>query len=364
MPSARRALRCAYLIVLFLSFSWNARAQNDGIDLAKFGYRHAPAGHPAPPAFSAISYVGEDTLFVTFPAQKQETVYGKPFDYTAVALHKDGFLIAKSVLSGLWEDQLQHRFIIQPKSKVLIVSSDELRIYDLDLVSFKSFKLPEKPQLRLSPDRKTIVVISKEGNEALETTISLPEMNTTSQHLHFDELAVRDAELAVSNTGAVAHAVRDPGAELSISVPSVRWPPQFTTGKYQEPLSFIAEDQLLVSATATTPFPPTYLYIWKADGSIQKIRGPHADLYRSAQPSSDGKRILVTETDVNFFTAMLGGFDCGDCGESNHYSIIDVPSAKALFKRPSHWNCTQALSPSGKEIAELCDGIIRFLPVP
>jgi hypothetical protein len=189
-------------------------------------------------------------------------------------------------------------------------------------------------------------------------------MTTASQHLHFNERAVRDAEVAVSNRGAVAHAVRDPEAELSVSVSENRWPSEFTIGKYQTPLSFAEEDQLLVSAMATTPFPPTYLYIWISDGSPRKIRGTSAGFYTTAQASKDGNRVLVAYTYVNFFLAMLGGFDCGDCGESYHYSVVDIPSAKALITNRQRWNCKEALSPNGKEIAELCDGIVRFIRIP
>ena len=353
--------QCAVLLTIALLHGGFCNAQQ--IDLAQFGY-HAPTGHPAPPAFSAISYISPDTIFVTFAADHPETIYGKPFDYNAAILRKDGSQIARAVLSGFWDDQLQRRFSIQPESKVLIVVADDLRIYDPDLKSFQTSKLPDRPQLRLSPDRKTILILSQDGNEAFAKTITLPELTIASQHLSFNERAVRDAEIAVSNKGAIAHAVRDPGAELSISVSQNRWPPEFTIGKHQTPLSFIGEDQLLVSAMATTPFPSTYLYIWKSDGSTRKIRSTSAGFYTGAQSSLDGNRVLVTYTDDNFFLEMLGGFDCGDCGESYYYSVVDIPSTKALFTHRQRWNCMEALSPNGKEIAELCDGIVRFIEIP
>lgn len=258
---------------------------------------------------------------------------------------------------------MQRRINLQPLSCVLARVGDQLRIYSLDLATYRSIDLTPDPQLRVPPDRNTIVVMSKDGNKAMDTITDIHDPNSHVDHLDFDERAVRDGLLAVSNDGSVAHAVGDPGAELAVHSCSLRWP-EFQIGKYQKPMAFIKNDELLVSAMATSPFPPTNLYLWKTDGTTRKVRGSEAGFYTSAKQSLDGKRVLVTQTNVSFFLAMLGGFDCGDCGESYFYSVVDASSAKAILKRRQNWNCTEALSPNGNELAELCDGTIKFYPVP
>lgn len=115
---------------------------------------------------------------------------------------------------------------------------------------------------------------------------------------------------------------------------------------------------------AKTPFPPTNLYLWKQNGIVRKVRGSKTGFYSSTQPSLDGQRILLKQTNINDLLVLMAGGDCGDCGESYFYSVVDVPSAKVILKRRQQWNCTEALSPSGDELAELCDGVIRFYPIP
>jgi hypothetical protein len=333
------------------------------IDLTKFGYVKAYSGHYTEPAFASLSYVGDSALFITFPVDSKVVTNGLSFDYTAAVIGTNGALIGKAKIVGSYDDVLQRRISIQPATNVLVKVADQLRIYDLDLSSYRSVDLLARTQLRVPPDRKTIVAISQEGNKSMDTIFDLPGGETRIAHLDFDERAVRDGLLAVSNDGSVAHAVSDPGAELAVYSWSRRWP-EFKIGKYQKPMAFIQNGELLVSAMATTPFPPTNLYLWKVDGTLRKVRGSEAGFHTSAKPTPDGKRILVTQTNVSFFGAMLGGFDCGDCGESYYYSVVDASSAKVILKHRQNWNCTEALSPNGKELAELCDGTIRFYPVP
>jgi hypothetical protein len=215
----------------------------------------------------------------------------------------------------------------------------------------------------VSPDRQTVVAISQEGNKSMERIIDLQKAISHIDHLDFDERAVPDVLLAVSNDGSVAHAVRDQDGELAVHSWSLRWP-AFKIGKYQEPMTFTKPDELLISVMAKMPFPPTNLYLWKADGKLRKVRGSDSGFYMTAQPSLDGTHVLVKQTTVSFLGAMLGGFDCGDCGESYFYSVVDAPSAKVILKHRLRWNCAEAISPSGTELAELCDGVIRFYPVP
>jgi hypothetical protein len=339
-------------------------AQSTNIHLKSFGYEVKRDKQGFAPSYSGISYIGRDSLFITFrDAARSESEYGKPFSYNAIVLSRSGELKTRALLSGVTEDQLQLRIPTQPLANILVVSSNELLIYDETLSTYKAISLPERPQLRLSTDRKTVVIISQDGNEASETVISLADLRSRSQHLAFDERAVRDAQLAVSNGGAVAHSVRDPGAELSVAGSGVHWPKQFDVGKYQTPLAFLSENSLLVSAMATTPFPPTHLYVWHPDGTAQQIGHTDSGSYTNAQVSTDGKRIFVKQTDNNFFRGMLGDFDCGGCGETYSYSVVDIPAMKAILKRPHRWNCEQAFSPDGSEIAELCDGVIRFIAI-
>jgi hypothetical protein len=348
---------------MLLSSALVGNSQSTVIDLAKFGYTKTMSGHFAEPAFAAISYVGDSALFVTFPLAVHS--FGtslEPIDYTGIVLNTEGALLGKATIAGNYDDVLQRRIAIQPATNILVKVGDDLRLYEPNLSSYQSIALPPRTQLRVPPDRKTVVAISQEGNKSMDTIIDVSEGTSKIDHLDFDERAVRDGLLAVSNDGSVAHAVSDPGAELAVHSWSQRWP-EFTIGKYQKPLAFTQQDELLVSVMATTPFPPTNLYLWKADGTLRKIRGSNAGFYTSAKPSVDGKRVLTTETNVSFFMAMLGGFDCGDCGESNFYSVVDAPSAKVIFKHRQNWNCTEALSPSGKELAELCDGVIHFYPI-
>ena len=349
------------LALLFPSLQ--AASQPPTIDLAKFGYTKTYSGRYTVPAFASLSYVGEDALFITFPMDRKFASYGQPFNYVALVLSRAGMQIGRAEISGTYDDVLQRRINLQPLSNVLARVRDQLRIYSLDLATYRSIDLAPDPQLRVPPDRKTVVVISKDGNKAMNRITAISDLQTHVDHLDFDERAVRDGLLAVSNEGSVAHAVSDPGAELAVHSWSLRWP-EFQIGKYQKPMAFIQNDELLVNAMETTPFSPTKMYLWKADGTSRKVRGSEAGFYTSAKSSLDGKRVLVTQTNVSFFGAMLGGFDCGDCGESYYYSIVDASSAKVILKHRQNWNCTEALSPSGKELAELCDGTVRFYPVP
>lgn len=340
------------------------QAQNAAIDLAQFGYKKVIAGHYAKPAIASLSYVGDNALFVTFPTTDRTfDTSAQPINYTGMVVSKAGIQLGKAQIPGVLEDVLQRRINIQPLSNVLVKVSDRLRIYNPNLESFRSIELPPRSQIRVSPDRKTVIAISQEGNKSMDTIIDVQNATSHVDHLDFDERAVRDGLLAVSDDGSVAHAVRDPDGELAVHSWSLRWP-TFEIGKYQEPMTFIKSDELLISAMAKTPFPSTNLYLWKADGNLRKVRGSEAGYYNNAKPSLDGTRVLVTQTNFSFFLAMLGGFDCGDCGGSYLYSIVDVPSAKVILKHRQRWNCTEALSPSGTELAELCDGVIRFYSVP
>jgi hypothetical protein len=337
-----------------------AHSQSAAIDLAPFGYKKVMFGRYVAPA--SLSYVGDNALFVTLPTDGTLAPYGQPFDYTGIVLSREGNQIGKTQLSGLYEDLLQKRIATQPLSNILVKVGDQLRIYSLDLASFRSIELPPKSQLRIPPDRKSVVVVSQEGNKSMDTIVAIQSVTSRIDHLDFDERAVRDGLLAVSNDGSVAHAIRDSDGELAVHSWSIRWP-AFGVGKYQEPFAFVKSDELLVSAMATTPFPPTELYLWKQDGAVLKIGGSKAGFYSNAQPSLDGHRVLLTQTNINNFLVLMGGIDCGPCGESYLYSVVDIPSAKVLFKRKQTWNCSVALAPSGKEVAELCDGVIRFIPV-
>ncbi|HZY63402.1 MAG TPA: hypothetical protein VFE38_12855 [Edaphobacter sp.] len=337
-------------------------AQTFSINLSQFGYKKILAGRYSEPAFASLSYVGNNTLFVTFPTDKYSG--GEPFvDYTGIVLSKTGVLLGKIQTKGTLEDVLQRRVNVQPLSNILIEVGDDLRIYSTDLTSFRAIKLPLGTQLRVPPDRKAVVAISPESNKSMDFIIGINGVTSRVNHLDFDERAVRDDLLAVSNDASVAHAIRDSDGELSVHSWSRRWP-AFQIGKHQEPMTFTKDDELLVSVVAETPFASTYLYLWKATGKLSKIHGSKAGFYTSAESSQDAARVLLTQTNVSFFGAMLGGFDCDDCGESYFYSVVDVPSAKVILKHRKRWNCTEALSPSGKELAELCDGVIRFYPVP
>lgn len=355
----RLALICAALLLLTITI---ANAQSTAIDLAPFGYKKVMSGRVAAPAFAALSYVGDNELFVTFPTDRTLADSGQPFNYIGMVVSKAGVEVGKAQFQGVYEDVLQKRINIQPLSNVLVKVRDQLRIYNLDLTSFQSVELPPRSQLRVPPDRKTVVAISQEGNKSMDTIIVVRDVTSHIDHLDFNGRAVRDRLLAVSNDGSVAHAVRDRDGELAVHSWSLRWP-AFEVGQYQEPLAFTKQDELLVSVMATTPFPPTNLYLWKTDGKLRKVRGSEAAFHTAAQSSLDGTRVLVTQTNVSFFLAMLGGFDCGDCGESYVYSVVDVPSARVILKHRQQWNCTEALSPSGTELAELCDGVIRFYAV-
>jgi hypothetical protein len=337
-----------------------AHSQSAAIDLAPFGYKKVMSGRYVAPA--SLSYVGDNALFVTFPTDQTFAPHVQSFDYVGIVVSREGNQIGKTQLSGLYEDLLQKRITTQPLSNVLVKVGDQLRIYGLNLTSFQSVELPSKSQLRISPDRKYVVAISQDGNKSMDTIVAIQGVTSKIDHLDFDERAVRDGLLAVSNDGSVAHAIRDSDGELAVHSWSIRWP-VFGVGKYQEPFAFTKSDELLVSAMATTPFPPTELYLWKQNGEILKIRGSKAGFYSNAQLSLDGHRVLLTQTDINDFLVLMGGGDCGSCGESYYYSVVDIPSAKVLFKRKQAWNCSVALAPSGKEAAELCDGVIRFLPV-
>ncbi len=337
-----------------------ANSQRAAIDLAPFGYRKVMSGRYVAPA--SLSYIGDNALFVTFPTDRTFAPHGQPFDYTGLVVSREGNQIGKTQLSGLYEDLLQKRITTQPLSNILVKVGDQLKIYSLDLATFRSIELPPKSQLRIPPDRKSVVAISQDGNKSMDTIVAIQSVTSKIDHLDFDERAVRDGLLAVSNDGSVAHAVSDSDGELAVHSWSLRWP-AFGVGKYQKPLAFTKSDELLVSTMATTPFPPTELYLWKQDGAVLKIRGSKAGFYSSAQPSLDGHRVLLTQTNINDLLVLVGGGDCGDCGESYFYSVIDIPSAKVIFKRKRAWNCTEALSPGGEEVAELCDGVIHFYSV-
>jgi hypothetical protein len=112
------------------------------------------------------------------------------------------------------------------------------------------------------------------------------------------------------------------------------------------------------------PFPPTHLYLWSRDEKIQKISGASGADFWLPQISVDGRRVLLTKTSSNLFAEMLGGFDCGNCGDSYSYTLIDIPSAKVIKELKPSWKCEDALSPSGHEIAELCGDTLRFYTEP
>ena len=231
-----------------------ANAQSAVIDLAPFGYKKVMSGRFAKPAFASLSYVGDNALFVTFPTDSTFAPYGQPFNYTGLVITTAGTQLGKAQMSGLFDDVLQKRINIQPSSNVLVKAGDQLRIYSLDLTSFRSVELPPKAQLRLPPDRKTVVAISQEGNKSMDTIVVIRDATSRTDHLDFDERAVRDGRLTVSNDGSVAHAVRDPDGELAVHSWSLRWP-AFEAGKYQDPLTFTKRDELLVSVMAKTPSP-------------------------------------------------------------------------------------------------------------
>ncbi|WP_433973962.1 hypothetical protein [Tunturiibacter lichenicola] len=293
-------------------------AQSVAIDLTPFGYKKVMSGSYANPAFASLSYVGDNTLFVTFPTDNTFITTGQPFDYTGLVIDKSGVQVGKTQLSGSYEDVLQRRLSVQPLSKVLVKVKDELRIYNLDLDSFRSIELPLRSQLRVAPDRKIVVAISQESNKSMDTIVTIQDATSNVDHLDFDERAVREGLLAVSNDGSVAHAVSGSDGELAVHSWSLKWP-AFQIGKYQKPLAFTKSNELLVSAMAATPFPPTELYLWKQDGEVHKVRGSKAGFYSSAQPSLDGQRVLLTQTNINDFLVLKGG---GDCGRVPHTSIL------------------------------------------
>lgn len=357
-----RTLRVSIVGVFIVTAVSIGYSQFSSLDLSKFGYAKTVSGRYAKPAFASLSYVGENSLFVTFPKGGTSPDNGQQLTYIGLVLDKSGALIGQAEIGGGYDDVLQRRINIQPSSAVLVEVEHQLRIYNPDLKSYRAFNLPLRSEIRVPPDRQSVVAISQDGNKSVDTIVLIATGVSHVDHLDFDERAVRDGLLAVANDSSVAHAVRDSGAELAIHSWSRKWA-KFEVGKYQQPMAFTAPDELLVSVMATTPFPPNNLYLWKSDGTMRKVRGSKAGFYTAAQSSLDGNRVLMMQTNVSFFGAMLGGFDCGDCGESDFYSVVDALTARVILKHHRNWNCNEALSPSGKELAELCDGIIRFYPV-
>ena len=365
-----RSILLASLLLAVLFCSKSVRSQQTVLDLRPLGVPSATISKCAEsrsietrmPLFG-ITYVGDELLLITYKPPCTSFLNGTA-QYTALLIDHKGTQLGTLSLNGGPDQVLQRIFNAQPSNNVLFKTGDELSVYSLDLKTFTTTKLPERAQLRLTPDRQRIAVLAQSGNEAEVYTAKIGETLGQPRHLSFDERAVRDQKLAVSNNGDVAHAVLDLDSELGVSSQNANWPSPPQIGKFQKPLAFVTSDRLLLSIMSKQPFPPTLLYLWSRDGKIQKISGASGADFWLPQISVDGRRVLVTKTSSNFFVAMLGGFDCGDCGDSYSYTLIDIPSARVIRAPKSGWKCEDALSPSGHEIAELCGDTLRFYPEP
>lgn len=315
-------------------------------------------------SISGISYVGNDLLLITYIPPCTYIQGGNPIPYTALLVDHTGKRHGILSTTGSLNEIRQIAINAQPLDRVILLAGHELHIYDTTLHRTASINLPERAEVSLTPDRTRIAIFAIAGAEAEVSMATLGDSPTTPRHLALNELAVRSREVVISNVGEVAHAVPEPDPELGVVSNSNPWPKTIPPGKYHVPLVFVSDDTLLVSISSTRPFPPSNLYLWDRSGKVQKVSGSEGDSFRWPQVSMDGQRVLVRKTKGNFFREMLGGFDCGACGDAHSYLLVDIPTHRVIKELHPRWLCTDALSPIGREIAELCGQTISFYPEP
>ena len=354
---------------LLLLLSLPARPQG-AIDLASVGVpvaanRHCdPKLNGEPVSITGISYVGDDLLLITYVPPCTYIQSGNPIPYTALLIDHTGKQRGRISVVGTLNDIHQIAINAQPLDHVILRTGHDLRTYDTTLQQAASISLPDRAEVSLTPDRKRVAVFATAGAEAEVAVATVGDALPPPRHLAFNELAVRNREIAISNAGDVAHAVPEPDPELGVLSASNAWPRSIPSGKYHVPLAFVSDDSLLLSITGTKPFPPANLDLWNRSGAIHEIAGSSAASFSRPQVSLDGSRLLISKTKDNFLRELLGGFDCGLCGESYSYLFVDISSRKVLKQLRPNWRCEDALSPSGHEIAELCGQTLRFYAAP
>ena len=340
------------------------------IDLAALGIPVASTAHCDPKlggesvSISGISYVGDDLILITFIPRCTYIQSGNPIPYTALLIDHSGKRHGIVSTAGSLNEIRQTEINSQPIDRVILRAGRELHVYDTTFQQTVSIKLPERAEVSLTPDRKRIAIFAIAGAEAEVSLATLDGSMGPPRHLAFNELAVRNRKVVISNFGDVAHAVPESDPELGVVSDSNPWPKTIPPGKYHVPLAFVCDHTLLASIMSTRPFPPTNLYLWDRSGKVQKVSGSKGESFQRPQVSMDGQRVLISKTKGNFFREMLGGFDCGACGDSYSYLLLDIPAHKVIKELHPHWQCTDALSPSGHEVAELCGQTLSFFPEP
>ncbi len=277
------------------------------IDLTTLGLPVASSAHCDPKlggesvSIFGISYVGDDLLLITYIPPCTYIQSGNPIPYTALLVDHSGKRHGIVSIAGSLNEIRQTELNAQPLARVILRVGRELHVFDTTFQQTTSINLPERAEVTLTPDRKSVAIFAIAGAEAEISLAALDGSLTPPRHLKFNELAIRNRKVIISNVGEVAHAVPEPDPELGVVSDSNPWPKTIPPGKYHVPLAFVSDDTLLVSISSKRPFPPTNLYLWDRSGKVQKVSGSEGDSFRWPQVSMDGQRVLVIKTKGNFF---------------------------------------------------------------
>jgi hypothetical protein len=168
---------------------------------------------------------------------------------------------------------------------------------------------------------------------------------------------------AINSKGDFAYNYFDYDKPLQVISVSHIWPKFTGTEKDPQPLLFINENLLLLCSQERHLFPSEHLYLWSSNGTLRRIKNASADYYVTPVSSVDGKRVLLSEMHDHFFTEMINGFDCGLCAETTDIVVIDIAKERIIFRHRQGPGCSDAFSPAGDEIAETCNGKLKWIKV-